>query len=234
MKIDLAAWDTDFFGIKTGKCNLTGADDWDQAAISNWDLVYISVDPGDKDTNNLLVSKGIQLFDRKTTYLYKLNSLAFSPEISSRIRPYHASQQDTVVTDIGIQSGIFSRFNADPGFTKEKFILLYTIWMRRSIGREMADEVFVCDSPDKDIMGVITLGEKNKRADIGILAVEEKFRGQQVGRELVSAAIAYGLKNGYSELQVVTQGANDQACRFYEHCGFIKEQVVNIYHYWKN
>ena len=79
---------------------------------------------------------------------------------------------------------------------------------------------------------MVTIGEKNNRADIGIIAVDNNFRGQDVGKILVQGVINYSIRNGYSSLQVVTQKMNESACRFYERCGFTAEQVVNVYHYW--
>ncbi len=234
MKIEPATWDSDFFGLKVGKCRLTYKDDWDQAGLNNWDLVYFFVDPSDARANKLLASMDHPLVDRKTTFLLHLSDKSPSLQSSPRIHIYLPSSKDSQVIELGIQSGIYSRFNVDPRFEPGTFRSLYSIWMQRSISREIADEVFVCRSRIGEILGVITVGGREKRAEIGILAVDENYRGQNIGKELVEAVIAYSKNKGYTELQVVTQEANEKACKFYHRCAFKKVRVDNIYHYWKN
>ena len=79
---------------------------------------------------------------------------------------------------------------------------------------------------------MITVGEKNDRGDIGLLAVHENYRGQRLGMKLVRAAQAYFIDQGYQFSQVVTQVENAAACKLYEKCDYVKESIVNFYHFW--
>ena len=92
--------------------------------------------------------------------------------------------------------------------------------------------MLVWRNPENQEAGLLTLGEKNGRADIGLLAVDAAVRGQRIGQQLVAAAHVQALAWGYTTLQVVTQGDNFPACRFYEKCGFTPESVEHIYHLW--
>ena len=231
MKIELLKWDSDFFGIKTGRIFLNTKNEWDESELKNWDLVYIFVDPNDISANLILQQKRIPLVDEKITYLMDVSNLKIYEDHSSWLGSYFSSAKDDEVIRIGIQSGIYSRFYTDPEIPRAKFTELYTLWMKNSISRELAREVIVYKTEEEKIAGVITIGEKNKRADIGIIAVDNDFRGRNVGSTLIQGAINYSIRHQYSSLQVVTQKMNEAACKFYERCGFSVERLVNVYHY---
>ena len=233
MKIKLLGWDSDFFKMKVGLLLFNNDVIWDDSEIKNWDLVYIFVDQKDMTHNLVAQAKKIPLVDEKVTYVMNLKKFKTHTDPSPKVHKYYSSVRDHEVIRIGIQSGIYSRFCVDPMFPPEKCKELYSIWIEKSISREIAKEVYVFENGENEIAGVITLGEKNNRADIGILAVDEKFRGQNVGSEIVNEAIHYSLQNNYPALQVVTQKRNLSACVFYQRCGFSQEQVINIYHFWK-
>jgi dTDP-4-amino-4,6-dideoxy-D-galactose acyltransferase len=232
MTIEELTWDSDFFGVKTGRCLLNDKDKWEQEKLSQWDLVYFFVDPEHYDAIQRLKELNAALVDQKVTFIMDLSGLGADNFLLTDIYSYYKDSKLYDVIDIGIQSGVYSRFSQDINIPKNKFEELYTLWMRRSIDREIAREVFIYKSDKDEIGGVITLGNKNDRSDIGIIAVDEKFRGHGVGKKLVKAGIKNSLEAGYKMLQVVTQKNNNSACRFYEQCGFIVEKVVNIYHYW--
>jgi dTDP-4-amino-4,6-dideoxy-D-galactose acyltransferase len=77
-----------------------------------------------------------------------------------------------------------------------------------------------------------TLGDKNERGDIGLLAVAADKRGQGLGIQIVNGALQEFKAKGYELAQVVTQQDNIPACRLYERCGFTVEKVENFYHFW--
>ena len=232
MRIEPAEWDSQFLGLKVGK-SILGKEVEEELGIENkWDLIYFFVDPTNSRVNNYLKTQNAQLVDRKRTYLVNVKNLK-TPSPSSNISPYKSGTDDEKVIHLGTQSGIYSRFNEDPLFGKENYKSLYQQWMKRSIDKEMANEVYVYNNEDGKPVGVITLRNLPARADIGILAVDEKYRGKNIGSALVDSAITYTKEEGFEELQVVTQGANEGACKFYENAGFHLESEINVYHYWK-
>jgi len=85
---------------------------------------------------------------------------------------------------------------------------------------------------DDEMAGVITLGQKNERGDIGLAAVKTKFRGKGIGKYLISASLKIFYEKGFPGIQVVTQKDNFHACKLYEHFGFYQESVYNVYHFW--
>jgi dTDP-4-amino-4,6-dideoxy-D-galactose acyltransferase len=104
------------------------------------------------------------------------------------------------------------------------------------LSHELAKEVLVFDSPGQaphgPAVGLLTLSIKQERVDIGLLAVDEHFRGQRIGQQLVQAAKQRTAAWGLPELQVVTQLDNERACNFYRHCGFQVDTVEHVYHLW--
>ena len=231
MKVELLKWDSDFFGVKTGKLVLKKGGTLNTGILKEWDLIYIFVEPDDKNNNQLLKDMQVSLVDEKVTYLMDISNSKVSSELQG-IFSYTQSENDDQVIRIGVQSGIYSRFYVDPKIGKEKFQDLYTTLMKKSINRELAKEVIIYKTDNEKIAAVATIGEENNRADIGVIAVDEKFHGQNIGKSLIQGVINYSSLNGYSLLQVVTQKMNLGACKFYEHCGFKPENVINIYHFW--
>lgn len=230
--IEELKWDSQFFGLKVGVSRFANDSEWSHPELSKWDLVYFFVDPRDQKANRILEEKAL-LADIKVTYSIKINHSAAAIHLPDTLSIYNSSPLDDVVIGIGKQSGSYSRFNVDPDIPHQKFEELYSIWMKKSISREIADEVFVFRNKNKIIGGVITIGIKNGRGEIGILAVDESFRGQHVGTLLIQQSKKYCYEKKIPELQVVTQQKNLQACRFYEKCGFKAEDIINVYHYWK-
>lgn len=233
LKLD---WDSDFFNFNVGRVEGLIQKEQDIRNIelliaeNNINLSYYS-------TLNELPSYvfksekyDILLVDKKTTYVKNINSgLKIDKSITS-------IKQDTPYEDkligLAIQSGIYSRFNVDKRIGKEKFEEMYRLWMINSINRKIAKEVLVF-SEKNELAGFVTLGEKNNRADIGIIAVDHIFRGKGIGKILMKSAEKWFSNLGYNSIQVVTQGDNIPACRLYESCGYKAETVEFFYHIWK-
>ena len=59
-----------------------------------------------------------------------------------------------------------------------------------------------------------------------------QHRGQGIGTALVNHVKAYAAESGLARLDVVTQGRNTLACRFYEKNQFVVKSELNVYHLW--
>lgn len=229
MPLESLPWDSSFFGYSVGRIEADEFFSFDEADWSAYDVIYIMSDPANQELRQRIVATGARLYDEKVTFLKRPSIVKVSKSVRS-YRPSVLNEYDEVV-EIGVQSGVYSRFKMDNRFGPDAFRKLYQIWMRNSIERRIAREVFIYQDGVKP-EGVITLGEKNGRADIGILAVDEASRGKQIGQQLIRAAEAFCLEHTYEHLQVVTQLANETACRFYEKCGFSIDTIINVHHWW--
>lgn len=239
MQHDVLDWDSAFFGVKVARLNDPGLSDpqlADALAALRADgvrLVYWHANrPRDADVIGRL---GGHLADRKVTYVMdvrghgSVNGALDVPDV--RVEPYSPAMPLQDMESLAIQSGEQSRFALDRNIPREAFCALYTRWIHRAIGKEMAQEVLVIRAGER-VVGMVTLGVKDGRGDIGLLAVDQHHRGQRHGERLLHAAQCWFQQTGLRVGQVVTQGANVPACRLYEKCGYTVETVQHVHHFW--
>ena len=231
MKIERAEWDSKFFNLKVGRCQLVDEDSLDSSLLANWDLIYFFVAPENIDSISILEKCGAYCVDRKVTYARQV-----IPNLEAKnhtLRSYTSSAFDSDLIELGIEAGQYSRFKIDPRISQSQFSALFTAWVNRSISREFADEVLVTTAGETKITGLITLNRKEETAQIGLLAVNPLSRGLGIGKNLVAGANVYAQSNSCKHLEVTTQEDNVNACRFYEGVGFTRKGTILIYHYWK-
>lgn len=231
-------WDSKFFGVQTAQILSRQLDASKLSSTLNalWavgvELVYWASDPSDPDSSNgASVCSGL-LVDTKI--VYSANVDTFSNQIPSTcvIGEYNTlSGSDKDMEQIAIDCGEFSRFRVDPRISNEFCSELYRTWIRNSINRSFADNVLVANSQGV-ISGLVTVIVDSVTGSIGLLGVGKNYRGQGIGRALVSAAMGWFSSHDCSKATVVTQGRNHPARGLYESCGFSLEQTDDYYHFW--
>jgi len=227
--IEILDWDSGFFGYKVARARtgLSTADiplllqELDTAKVKL--AYYFSDDQIIFPDNN---SFEVKLVDKKLTYLKQVQSF----ETCEFISTYHSEDIPEELLNLSLESGHCSRFNKDENIGKQKFEALYSTWITAAVARQIADEVLVY-SKDGSIQGFITIGQKNGRADIGLIAVGQAYRGKGIGKALMHAAEAYCFPR-LSQIQVVTQGVNTAARALYERGGYTIESEIFTYHIW--
>lgn len=78
---------------------------------------------------------------------------------------------------------------------------------------------------------MVTLSYKSDCAVIGLIAVDNSYRGKAYGTQLLNACFDDILKIRLIELRLLPKN-NINACRFYEKNGFEVKNVTNVYHLW--
>ncbi|TAE74856.1 MAG: GNAT family N-acetyltransferase [Bacteroidetes bacterium] len=240
--IEFLSWDTDFFGYKVGKIINNKTDIYQiitEAKKEKYTLLYGFLNPNDIFQNEIYQKNNGFLADEKITFLQNvpnINPQNNPTEIYKRENLYENKNESEDLISLALQSGEFSRFKIDKNFEQENlkqhtFEKLYTIWIENSVNKKIAKNVIIQQENQK-IVGVLTLGIKNNRADIGILAVDNDYRGKKIGQNLILKAFEESKKLAQTQIQVVTQKANQNACYFYEKMGFMIEKTENIYHFW--
>ena len=233
LKLD---WDSDFFSYNVSRIEgllLEKQDIKNIEYLMNKNEIELSYYSTSRELSPYIYEISeldIVLVDKKTTYIKEINpDLEIDKSITS-------IDQNTIykekLIDLAIQSGIYSRFNVDKRIGKDKFEEMYALWMINSLNRKIAKEVLVF-SKNNDLSGFVTLGEKNNRADIGIIAVDHISRGKGIGKILMTSAEKLFSNLGYKSIQVVTQGDNNPACRLYESCRYKVDTVEFFYHIWR-
>jgi dTDP-4-amino-4,6-dideoxy-D-galactose acyltransferase len=232
MSVQFLAWDSHFFGYKTGLLILNANRTLNLRNLIeknlDYKLLYIRCTPGHAQQEEITQLGGI-LTDEKITFVQDIPAPPYS--YSSNIELYPENEPNEEIIQLGLASGVYSRFKVDKNFKNNEFERLYEMWIKNSTNKTIAKHVLAYQK-EKKYIGLLTLGEKNNRADIGILAVDEQYRGMGIGKSLVQKSFELSAEMGYTQLQVVTQKANINACKFYESMGFNIHSIENIYHLW--
>jgi len=231
-------WDSDFFGFDVAQITSLDIDDKGLDSIlrelksRNYRMVYWNIASGQQEIVSMANAHGGFPADEKVTFVKELASkdLIF-PQTSYVAVPFTDNEPDEALVALALQSGEYSRFRVDPSFPREIFEKLYSCWITRSVRKEIAWEVLVVKDA-AHLLGLITLGTKGTRGDIGLVAVSEHARGKGIGKLLVAGADKRFLENGHLVSQVVTQRRNSGACRLYESSGYHIEKIDTIFHFW--
>lgn len=233
-------WDSEYFGFTVARIlsERLGTEEL-RETLTEVDrdgvtLCYWASDPSDHVSQEAALALKGFLADRKVTYVIDADEMRTSTVAPAAIVEDYLEQICTPeLEELALQAGKFSRFKVDPRMPAGAFEGLYRIWMRNSVNGSIAERVLVVRNEGR-IVGMVTLGEKGGRADIGLVAVDGSMRGRNLGMALVNSAQQWALDAGYKQAQVVTQGENEAACRLYEKAGYRLDKVENIYHFWRN
>lgn len=228
--IEFLEWDSAFFNLKIGvvKPGIFNAVDFNNEKQA-YDLIYI-FEYAESILNETIENIASKPVDTKITYTKHVTELN-NIELSSNIRAFEIGEPSQDLLSLAIQSGIYSRFKTDTGFPEGSFERMYTEWIKKSTQHQIAFEVITFNVNGVDC-GLLTLGKNKEKAVIGLLSVNHAYRGIGIGKKLIMAADFYAGKNNFTTLDVSTQSANKSACLFYESCGFVVNETINIYHYW--
>ena len=236
MNYEILEWDSQFFGFTVACLQITSIKEIELKKLikeltkKKIELLYIFCNSRLDDS--IAECLGGRLVDIKVTYVNNLQDSKLNiSNFESFAIPFNESMSYDCLEKLAISSGEYSRFATDPNFPRSKFVAMYKTWIRRSVLGEIAKEVLVIHE-NEDIAGMVTLGEKNGRGDIGLVAVDQRYRGRKIGNRLIMDSLRYFSAENYSFAQVVTQKDNLPACRLYEKCGFSFECEEYLYHFW--
>lgn len=240
MIVKLLPWDSSFFKKRIGSISLTRKDEinhlsgeLDKARKNGFQLVYVFTSYSIPQSSKLLKSFRTRKVDEKVIYRMKINSSYGQKQSLIRIVPYSAKNAGRALTALAIQSGVHSRFKFDPGFRSSEFRRLYTLWIQRSVRREISDETFVSlSSSSTRITGFITLKKRENESIIDLIGVDAAYRGKGVGSSLIRKAQEWAVLKNTPILSVATQRDNKAACGLYKKMGFGELSSTFIYHFW--
>lgn len=233
----LLEWDSSFFGFpialiqKDLLSEKELIDSLNQLKKMGVKCVYWPASAEHDEFVSLVAKHNGKRVDTKVTYARSLTGFTFNYAEKLYIRPYESDEPNEQLVQLALQSGIYSRFKLDQHFGTENFEKLYLHWIRDSVKKKIAREVFV-SSFQGDLTGFISVGEKNGAGVIGLVAINEKYRGVGISNMLMEYTLMWFSKNGYNKVEVATQKENKAACALYEKFGFKPESVFNYFHFW--
>lgn len=226
-------WDSENFQLKIGEYICPDDNSFDFNLVNSYakdngfDLVYI------KSNSPIAVLDDSNIFcDQRVVYSKNVLNRNMPVINNKQILSYKNGPLSEDIINLAINSGQFSRFNLDPKFSVNAFRTLYYNWIYNSINTDFAKDVLVYHDHDYPI-GILTYDISSDVSTIGIIAVNEKYRGQHVGSSLLDYYYSV-LPESIKKLRVVTQGINITACKFYERNGYTVEEISYTYHLWVN
>ncbi len=229
MKIEEKQWDSDFFGIKIGRADVTTIDDLLKLSAmqsklkENFDLLYV-FGPHNIEWNQV----GAKLVDEKIVYTKQIEKKQEDINV-------HIYKDKDVCNDLyrlALVSGEYSRYRLDFNLPKGSYEKLYRRWIEQSVNGILADRIFVYEEKG-NYVGMITLKCQDKVADIGLVAVDWCMQGRGVGTKILQTLETYIAENtDANQLNVATQWNNTNARAWYEKNGFKVSSITKIWHLW--
>lgn len=229
MEIIKLEWDTNFFNKKIGKLYLDNSSEFSidifKELVKKFELVYIYT----KEEVNI----GLRVIDKKITLVkHDIRAPSQLANINSIEFFNNALHDLECVKKLALVSGVFSRFKKDTNFRNNEYERLYLQWITNSITDKDKTHTLIYIIENK-IVGLLTLSITNKNlAEIGLVAVDENYRGRGIGKQLLIKAFMLSQELGVNDIQVVTQIENKPALKLYYSVGFSIKNIINIYHYW--
>lgn len=233
-------WDSSHFGFPVGRIegDLISDDALRglllEARDNQYELVYWST-PSDRSVADEILNEfsGLRTTGRVTyTRLLKSHGMPPPTPQNCAIVEYPRCSATPQLIELALAAGEYSRFHFDPRIRHEDFVRLYTIWMQRSTLGEIADGVIVARDTEQGIVAMATVGLRQSRGTIGLIAVAAACRGRGLGRALLSGLEQWLTARGATDVEVVTQTENQAARRLYENWGCTLIRTERMYHFW--
>lgn len=230
-------WDSAFFGVSIARARTSQLDEVSCSAMLEWcgsrriDCLYFLCPLDDSATQRLLTDHAFQSVGVKVT----LSRPAGDDRGRGPGRFRLATVDDIPrLRAIALASHRDTRFHADGHFDPVRCDELYATWIEKSV-EGYATHVLVADR-DVGAVGYITLHIEgpaaSRTARIGLFAVDERWRGQGIGHDLLRHAAHMLREQGVGDTSVVTPGRNTGALNLYKSAGFRTTDVSLWYHRW--
>lgn len=229
-------WDTEYFGVKSARVNLLGdVDEKGQEDIlsfcKNYDFVTIA-NFENRNENNLWIGKKTSAFlaDVNVQFVKELDSL----ETHSDEKTYVTNNLpvNDQILNIARKSFRYSRFYNDPNLSDSKSENVYLHWTEGAFQKD--NKYFVICEREGKIAGFLLFASEETCATIELIAVDEDFQGQGVGKSLIKTMESYNANKGINNIKVGTQLNNIQAVQFYSKMEFSYVNCSSIYHLWNH
>ncbi|ERM80350.1 hypothetical protein P872_13695 [Rhodonellum psychrophilum GCM71 = DSM 17998] len=221
MQIQNLPWDTDFFGYPVGKIDVEVQISWEEflQKAQDFQLVYLF-------SESLLEQTPTKILHVDTKCIFQKTLVPQSPTTKT-IHPF-TGEMNPELKALALQSGEYSRFRLDGRLVDREFERLYSRWMENALEE---DSVFVFQA-NGEIQGMVTLSLSGENAQIGLIAVGEKARGQGIGIALLQIAESAAFDKGARRMRIPTQKTNLPAINLYQKLGYALVEEIHIYHYW--
>lgn len=228
-------WDTDYFGISSARVYLNGAvDEHGQEEIiefcKKYNFITISNIDNTMENNNWIGNRtNAFLADMNIQFL---KVLVEQPDYQDeKTYVVNSLSKNAQIIDIARKSFNYSRFFNDPKLPEEQAKNIYIHWTESAFGQE--NKYFVISEREGNIAGYILFSIVGDNSLIELIAVDEKYQGQRVGKSLIQTMEGFIEDKGIKKIKVGTQVNNISAAQFYNAMGFKYVSCRSMYHFWK-
>ena len=112
----------------------------------------------------------------------------------------------------------------------------YSVYVYRFFLNNWPELCLMAKCGDELVGSIISKVETHRdvrlRGYIGMLAVEEKFRGRGIAKQLIGKSLDIMIAKGCDEIILETEVVNKKALKLYEGFGFVR--VKRLYRYYMN
>lgn len=228
-------WDTDYFGVRSARANLSGIiDEQDQKVIIDFckDYDFVTICNFDNiNENNQWIGSRTNAFLADTNIQF-LKVLEFKPGFQDEnTYVVNGLSRNEQILDIARKSFNYSRFFTDPKLSREQAKNIYLHWTECAFCQE--NKYFVVSEREGNVAGYILFSFNEDISVIELIAVDEKYQGQRVGKSLIQKMESYVLDHRIQKIKVGTQVNNISAAQFYNALGFKYVSCASMYHLWK-
>ena len=230
-------WDTDFWGLPVATLDDGHLHPESSQGVFDWckkekiRCLYFLANGADSQTLQCAYNIGFKFIDVRIEMKYDFRNVNQTEAPSLRIKPVNNKRELSCIKALARKSHIDSRFFKDLNFDRTKCEELYEKWIDRDF--EQGNILGFFPDEREILKGYITLTmESIDVARIGLIAVEDDYRGLGVGSELLMKTISFSEKLKAKKLVVVTQATNTTALRLYEKAGFRISDVKIWFHKW--
>lgn len=228
-------WDTDYFGVSSARVNLYGiVDEKGQEKIIEFCNGYDFITIFNLDNireNNYWIGNRTSAFLADMNIQF-LKVLADKPDYQDE-KTYVVNNlsRNGQIVNIARKSFNYSRFFNDPELTEEQAKNIYLHWTECAFKQE--DKYFVISEREGNIVGYILFSINEDSSVIELIAVDDKYQGQKVGKLLIQAMESFVIDQGINRIKVGTQVDNISAAQFYSKMGFTYVSCGSVYHLWR-
>ena len=183
LALEIAPWDTEFFGFRVARAELTDdrlADVIGRAQTAGVECIYLTVDGDRIDVIQEAIRRGARLVQFRLRAHRFTRRIAAEPDPSVRLALPEDRER---VLQLAREQAVMSRFAADARFPQDRVADLYEHQMERCL------ESGVVAVPVSDARGVCAVSVDGNEAYVQLAYVDPSERHRALGRALILAAL---------------------------------------------
>lgn len=233
------AWDSEFFGFNVAQIigNRLTAASWQTisafCAAERIALLQFKCDSHSRESIVTAEENGFHFADVRMTFEQRLDGTVELPLLPEGIR-FASAQEKDIPALCSIAGDIYqhSRYYFDRKFDRDKVQTFYRDWVRKAVTGEFDDTAYCLFDDETPFAFCTVRGAGDRLVYIGLVGMDPRYAGRRLARGLMQHTFAALQQRRYDLVEVVTQGRNYPAQRFYQKADFLIKHMEIYYHKW--